>query len=63
MGNNVKYLRDWFFKHNMEPEGNQCKEILDGLSRILEEARHRRQLADKENAEARTAPDNRTNAL
>jgi len=63
MGNNVKYLRDWFFKHNMEPEGNQCKEILDGLSRVLDEARHRRQLADKENAEARTVPDQWTDAL
>lgn len=63
MGNNVKYLRDWFFKHNMEPEGKQCKEILDGLSSVLEEARHRRQLSDKENADARTAPDGRTNAL
>ena len=63
MGNNVKYLRDWFFKHNMLPEGNQCKEILDGLSLVLDEARHRRQLADKENAEARTVPDQWTDAL
>lgn len=52
MGNNVKYLRDWFFRHGIMPEGNQCQDILNELAIVLEEARHRRQLAEKENAEA-----------
>lgn len=63
LGNNVKFLRDWFFKHNMMPEGNQCKEILDGLSLVLDEARHRRQLAERENAEAKSAPEQNTYVL
>lgn len=52
MGNNVKYLRDRFFLHGIMPEGTQCQDILNELAGILEEARHRRQLSESENAEA-----------
>lgn len=52
MGNNVKFLRDWFFYHGEMMEGTKCQDILTELALVLDEARHRRQLSEKENVEA-----------
>ena len=63
MGNNVKYLRDWFFRHGMMLEGTQCQNILSELAGILDEARHRRRLSESENAEAMAVTEPETDRI
>lgn len=59
LGNNVKYMRDWFYSHGYDSKQQECDVLLQELSVILAKARHHREI-ETNNSEKQIQQENRS---